>query len=324
MPAELAYSFLAAYALDLIVGDPKTWPHPVRLMGRIVTCWECRLYRPSVSAGAAFWAAVMASVLVLTLVLLEVLSLAWTPLEIIALVYLMYACLATRALHMESRPVEEALRRDDLTTARGKLSLIVSRQTAHLDAAQLRRGAIETVAENLSDGVVAPIFYALVLGAPGMILYKAVNTLDSMVGYKNDKYRAFGRLAARIDDAANYLPARLTGLAIVLAAWLPGLDGPGAARILRRDRRQAASPNAGWPEAALAGALGVRLGGPSTYFGQVEQKPYLGDAGREIDDRDYPRAVRLLYAVSILSAGAAFILMALSGAGRWGLLGLAF
>ncbi|MBU2550881.1 MAG: adenosylcobinamide-phosphate synthase CbiB [Proteobacteria bacterium] len=323
MSLDLAYLFLAAYVLDLILGDPKAWPHPIRLIGRIVTYWERILYRPDVSAGILFWSAVMGSVLSMTLILLGTLSRMWAPLEAVALVYLAYACLATRSLHEESRPVEEALARDDLSRARQKLSLIVSRQTAHLDPMNLRRGAIESVAENMSDGVVAPIFYGLLLGVPGMILYKAVNTMDSMVGYKNEKYLAFGRLAARADDAANFLPARLTGLIVALAAWLLGLDGKEAGRVLRRDRRNAGSPNAGWPEAALAGALGIRLGGPSTYFGVIEDKPYIGDADHEIGGRDYARAIRLLYAVSMISAGAAFILMALTGAGPWGLIGLA-
>jgi adenosylcobinamide-phosphate synthase len=235
--------------------------------------------------------------------------------------YLLYSGLATRSLHAESRGVEEALTRGDLAAARARLALIVGRETAHLSPEDIRRAVLETVAENLADGVVAPMFYALLLGLPGMLLYKAANTLDSMVGYKNDRYLRFGKVAARMDDVLNLLPARLTALLLVVAAPWVGLNRREAWRILRRDAHQASSPNAGWPEAALAGALGVRLGGPSTYFGVLVNKPFIGDPPvKPLDAGHYRRALRLLYATSLMMAGLTFACLKAGGADVWGLL----
>ena len=161
--------------------------------------------------------------------------------------------------------------------------MIVGRETAHLAREEIRRAVIETVAENLADGVVAPMFFTLLLGLPGLFFYKAANTMDSMVGYKNYRYAQFGKVAARADDVLNFIPARLTALLMIPTPRPCGLDWRGAWRILRRDRGNAASTNAGWPEAAMAGALGVRLGGPSIYFGRLVEKPFIGDPGQPLD-----------------------------------------
>ncbi len=318
----LAYSFLLGYLLDLCLGDPPHWPHPVRLIGRVCRFWEEFFYRPNIWAGVWFWLAVMGTVG--ALIWGGAWMLAWLPPLIAAGVatYFIYATLATRALHLESRRVEEALAAGDLAGARQYLSLIVGRQTAHLSVEEVRRAVLETIAENLSDGVVAPIFYGLLLGVPGMLLYKAVNTMDSMVGYKNYRYRAFGRLPARLDDLLGYLPARLSALLITgVAPWV-GLDGAGAWRTMWRDGKKSSSPNAGWPEAALAGALGVRLGGPSLYFGQTVEKPFIGEPGRPPQEGDYRQAVLLLYGASALMAALTFLILTLSGAGPLGLWGL--
>jgi len=318
----LAYIFLAAYLLDLALGDPPNWPHPVRLIGRAITYWENVLYRPQVVAGALFWLAVMGTTLTGIIFVLCVAALLPSTAAIVLLTYCLYAGLATRSLHRESQPVEAALARGDLAGARKKLGLIVGRETAQLGPEEIRRAVIETVAENLGDGVGAPMLYTLLLGLPGLVLYKAANTMDSMVGYKNYRYGKFGKVAARIDDVLNFLPARLTALLMVPAATLVGLDRRRAWRILRRDAGQASSPNAGWPEAAMAGALGVRLGGPSTYFGRLVDKPFIGEPDSPLAAEKYRQAIRLLYATSMLMAAFTFLVLLASGAGIWGLLSL--
>jgi adenosylcobinamide-phosphate synthase len=319
---DLAPLFLLAYAADLLLGDPVGWPHPVRLLGRACQYWETRLYRPMVAAGAVFWLAVMASTLAGVLLILGLASLLPSPAGALCLIYFIYAGLATRSLHLESRRVEDALARGDLAAARASLAMIVGRDTAQLSEADIHRAVLETVAENLSDGVAAPMFYTLLLGLPGLWLYKAANTMDSMAGYKNARYLKFGKVAARVDDALNFLPARLTAWLIVAASRLGGLDYRNAIRILRRDGHKASSPNAGRPEAALAGALGVRLGGPSAYFGQMVDKPYIGDPGPDLAPRHYRQAIGLLYGVSLIMAALTAGALWLSGADVWGMAGL--
>ena len=269
---RLAWPFLVGYLLDLWIGDPPQWPHPVRLIGRLIDYWESVLYRPRVMMGAVFWLAVMATTFVAVLWILWLGAFLPYLAGAALLTYFLYAGFATRSLHLESRGVEHALARGDLPAARTRLSMIVGRETSQLGSEEIRRAVLETVAENLADGVAAPLFYTLLLGLPGLLLYKAANTMDSMVGYKNLRYAKFGKCAARADDLLNLIPARLTGYLMVPAARLAGLDHRGAWRILCRDAGNASSPNAGWPEAAMAGALGVRLGGPSTYFGHRMEK----------------------------------------------------
>ncbi len=319
---KLATPFLLGYLLDLLLGDPPRWPHPIRLFGLIIGSWEEFLYRPTVWAGALLWLAVMGTVGALALGLVAAAALLPPLLGTALVAYVVYAGLATRSLHRESSLVEEALEEGDLTGARERLAMIVGRETTELGPEEIRRAVVETVAENLADGVVAPMFFALLLGLPGLLLYKAANTMDSMVGYKNGRYKRFGWLAARADDVLNYLPARLTALLMVAAAFCLGLDYRGAWRILRRDGGKAASPNAGCPEAAMAGALGVRLGGPSTYFGRVVEKPFIGEPSLRLNKGQYHRAVRVLYGTSLLMAGLTFLALWLAGAGSWGLSGL--
>jgi adenosylcobinamide-phosphate synthase len=318
----LAFPFLTGYLLDLLLGDPPSWPHPVRLLGRITEFWEGVLYRDRVAAGLLFWLAVQGTTLALILGVLGVAALLPAWLGTAVLIYFIYAGLATRSLHLESRRVEEALALGDLPLARTLLSRIVGRETAYLTPAEIRRAVLETVAENLADGVVAPMFFISLLGLPGLALYKTANTLDSMVGYRNDRYQRFGKVAARADDVLNFLPARLTALLMVLAAYHTGLDPQGAWRIVKRDAGNASSPNAGWPEAALAGALRVRLGGPSTYFGRQVDKPFIGDPAPPLTAIHYSQAIRLLYATSALMAALSFCSLLAGGAGLWGLLGL--
>jgi len=317
---SLALPFLLAYFMDLLAGDPPGWPHPVRLLGRIIQYWETNLYQDRVGAGALFWLAVMGSTFVL--VCAALLLITWLPAwaGLLVLVYFLYAGLATRSLHQESLKVEKALKRRDLEGARAALALIVGRETDNLSPEEIRRAVLETVAENLADGVVAPMFFILILGLPGLFFYKAANTMDSMVGYKNYWYARFGKVAARVDDVLNFIPARLTALLMLPMAALLSLDWRGACRTLWRDRQHAASPNAGWPEAALAGALGVRLGGSSTYFGRLVEKPFIGEAHNPLDHKRYLQAIRLLYGTSAVMAVLTLVGLQVGHAGIWGLL----
>ena len=213
----------------------------------------------------------------------------------------MWTCLAVRELHRQSAAVIRRLAANDLPGARQALAMIVGRDTAELDEQAILRACIETVAENSSDGIVAPLFYLGVGGPVAGIVYKAASTMDSLVGYKNERYRDFGWAAARLDDLLNWLPARLTALLMLFACVPLGLDATGAWRVMRRDARKHASPNAGFPEATAAGALGVRLGGPARYFGQWQDKPSFGDDGRLLTVADYRRMVYLMYLVSGLA-----------------------
>jgi len=315
----LAFPFLLGYLLDLLLGDPPGWPHPVRAIGRVCQFWEDFWHRPRVWAGCLYWLSVMGTVMLPVLLVVGVLPVLPPLLATAGAAYLVYVFLATRSLHLESRGVMEALGRGDLDEARKRLSMLVSRETSHLTPQEVRRAVLETVAENLGDGVVGPIFYGLILGIPGMVGYKTASTMDSMAGYLNDRYRYFGWAAARADDLLNYLPARLTAVLVAAVAPLGGLNRTGAWRAARRDAGMLKSPNAGWPMAAVAGALAVRLGGPAVYFGEIVEKPHMGEGDRDLEDADYDRAIFLLYGVSLLMAASTGALLYLSGAGLWGL-----
>ncbi len=280
-----------AFGLDLLIGDPAWMPHPVRWIGSAITGIERKLRRVTASpAGERLAGVVLVALIVLpaygltaTVVdLLGSLTGAGAVLGMALVVLLAATTLATRELLRSAGRVIDAVRQGDLTDARTQVSMIVGRDTAKLDEQGVLRAAIETLAENLSDGIVAPLFYFAVGGLPLAMAYKAVNTLDSMVGYRNDRYRFFGWAAARLDDAANFIPARLSGLLIVCAVLLRGAPRQAAQAwtVLLRDGRNHSSPNSGVPEAAMAGALGVLLGGPNSYGGVLVEKPYIGDALR--------------------------------------------
>lgn len=294
---------LAAMLLDWLLGDPRWLPHPVVGIGRLIAGLERLLRRMVANERLAGMLLVLLTVGFTTTCgwgLLRGAQLLhpWAGTVVAAL--LGWTCLAARSLHQESRRVADALANGDLPAARHWLSRIVGRDTVELGEPELWRGTVETVAENSSDGVIAPLL-CLLLGGPLLALaYKAVNTLDSMVGYKNERYLRFGWAAARLDDLVNWLPARLTGLLMVLAAPLAGLSAGGAWRIMRRDGRRHSSPNAGIPEAAAAGALGVQLGGTNVYFGQPVAKPTLGDPLRPLDRTAWHGAVRLMYGAEVL------------------------
>ena len=258
---------LTAYILDLVLGDPQGWPHPVRWMGRMISWgerWVGRLSRSP--TGELLGGAVLANSLVAISFLasryaIERLSRRRKKVGLTAEVLLAWTCLATRSLQREAGEVVDALDAEDLPTARVRLSRIVGRDTIHLDEAAICRAVIETVAESTCDGVIAPLTFLAVGGVPAAMAYKAINTLDSMIGHKEQPYTHMGWCAARTDDLANFLPARLTALCIVVAAALVRQDAAAAWRIWHRDGSKHLSPNAGQCEAAMAGALGVRLGG---------------------------------------------------------------
>ena len=289
---------IASMFLDWLLGDPRWLPHPVVAIGRLVAALE-RLLRRFV-ANERF-----GGVLLLVLVVGITAGTAWGVVRGAWLLHpaagfaveaaLGWTCLAARSLHGESGRVAGAIARGDLPAARHALSLIVGRDTEALPEPEIWRGAVETVAENTSDGVIAPVFWLMIGGAPLALAYKAVNTLDSMVGYKNERYLRFGWASARFDDLANLVPARLTGGLMALAAPLIGLSGRNAWRIMLRDGRNHSSPNSGIPEAAAAGALGVQLGGTNSYFGKPVAKPVIGDPLKPLDAAAWQGAVRLMY-----------------------------
>ena len=283
-------------ALDLIFGDPRWIPHPVRGIGTVINVLE-RLLRklPNETAGGC---ALVCSVVLIT-VSSVTLSLRWAGLA--AAIYWIFTSLAVRSLDYESQKVIDALRRGHLSQARLLVGRLVGRDTNSLSEAEIVRAVFETVAENMSDAIVAPLFYLAVLGVPGMVAYKAVNTMDSMVGYKNDRYMRFGWAAARLDDVVNYVPARITAGLIVVAAVITRLRWRSAIHAILRDARLQPSPNAGYPEAALAGALGVRLGGLNYYFGKPVQKPFLGNPIEELESNRFPQVRLLLYLVTAIS-----------------------
>ena len=323
------------FALDLALGDPPNWPHPVRLVGKQIEfeeglvrtyllpeaekadeAWPLDRAQTERLAGAALAADVALVAPLATWGLLRLARRVHPALEVAAESALCYQLLATRSLRDASMAVHDALEAGDVEGARAEVAMIVGRDTDNLDEAGIARAAVETVAENASDGVVAPLFYQAFGGAPAMMMYKAVNTLDSMVGYRNERYLNLGRAGARLDDAFNLIPSRLTGVLMCAAAPLAGLDAAGAWRVFKRDRRNHLSPNSAQSEAACAGALGVQLGGANYYGGKLVEKPTIGDDTRPVEAGDIVRANRLLYAAAGLG-------LAVCGAAAGALRGLA-
>ncbi|TWF34893.1 adenosylcobinamide-phosphate synthase [Chitinophaga polysaccharea] len=285
---------LLGYLLDLVLGDPQSWPHPVKGYGKLIHYGTQRLNK----GGARFWKGALLTVASCTAVYLffygmQKALMPW-PLAYYSFstIFIFFA-LANKSLLKEGREVFDALQYNGLEAGRQRLSRIVGRDTTELTPDQVRIAVMESMSENLSDGVVAPLCFYAVLGLPGMMMYKMINTLDSMIGYKNEKYLHFGRFAARLDDVANYIPARLTaGLMIILygssRAWYFVVKY-GAAHT---------SPNAGYPEAALAGILDCRFGGPNTYQGKLVDKPYIGENDRSIAHEEFRTVALLNHAVT--------------------------
>ena len=297
-------AILAGYLLDLCLGDPHSMPHPVRAIGNLIV-WLEKYLRPAGKKHATERGERRAGVLFVCLVLLVTGSVAGAILWISRLggiwiqtvveAVMTYYLLAARSLRDESMAVCRKLEAGEIEEARYAVSMIVGRDTKPLSEAGIARAAVETVAENASDGVIAPLFY-LAIGGPLLgWLYKAVNTMDSMVGYKNDRYLHFGRAAAKLDDLVNLIPSRLAALLLIVSAYLLRYDGKNAFRIWRRDRRNHKSPNSAQTESACAGALGLRLAGDAWYFGKLVPKPYIGDEIHPIEPQDIRRVNRLMY-----------------------------
>lgn len=299
--------FVVAATADLILGDPRWMPHPVRWMGRMIVWLECQCFRVFRHdhrrlAGVVLVATTVGVGIGVSVLLVSIVD---GMIRFIVVCYVVSSLLALASLDRDAAHVLRALTERRLDLARARLAGIVGRDTRDLDEPEILRAVIETVAENLSDGVIAPVFYLMLAGIPGMVAYKCVNTLDSMVGYKNERYAEFGWAAARLDDVANYVPARLSALLVLLVATACRLNPRAGWRIVRRDARRQPSPNAGYPEAAVAGVLGVRLGGANRYSGRVVEKPFLGDPTQPLSTAQYPILRRLVYGSALASYAAA-------------------
>ena len=300
-------SVLLGFLIDCAIGDPYWLPHPVVLIGKLISLFEKvlrRIFRktdrgelaagtvmailvPILSAGVSFG------------ILFGLFKLSpWAYFAMSAI--MCWQCFAARCLAKEANKVVKALETDGLKAGRKQIAMLVGRDTETLSEEQVLKATVETVAENASDGVIAPMFYMILFGAVGGFFYKAINTMDSMVGYKNDRYLFFGRAAAKLDDAANFIPARLSALAMIVTAPICRLDGTNAFRIWKRDRRKHASPNSAQTESVAAGALHIELAGPASYFGKRVEKPTLGDNDRPIERKDVRRVNALMYGASIL------------------------
>jgi adenosylcobinamide-phosphate synthase len=307
------YALLIGFGMDLILGDPHGFPHPVAAIGKFISGLEKRLRRlfPATVrgeniAGGVLWVLVAGLSTVVPAFVLWGCRLVSPWLRLVVESAMCWQILATKSLRVESMKVYTALETGDLQASRYAVSMIVGRDVSRLDEAGVARAAVETVAENTSDGVVAPLVFLALGGAPLGFFYKAVNTMDSMLGYVEPPYKNIGLVPARLDDVMNFLPARLSALLMLAAGALLGMDAKQGWKIFRRDRFNHASPNSAQTESVCAGLLGLRLAGDAWYHGVLHKKPYIGDALRDIEHRDIPRACRLLY-------GTAFFALAVCG-----------
>lgn len=298
---------ITGFLLDLIFGDPVWLYHPVRVIGNFISFGEKtlrKIFRKTpggeLAAGAVLWFLTAGLSFLIPFAVLAGAQMIHPVLRFLIESFWCYQILAARCLVNESGKVYDRLKENDLPGARKAVSMIVGRDTENLTVEGVTKAAVETVAENTSDGVTAPLLFLILGGAPLGFLYKAVNTMDSMLGYKNEKYLYFGRFPARMDDVFNYIPSRITALFMIAAAFLTGMDGKNAWKIYLRDRRKHASPNAAQTEAVCAGALRVRLAGDAVYFGRLYKKEYLGDSLRPIEAEDIRRAGRLMYVTAVL------------------------
>ncbi len=309
------FAFIAGFVLDLLIGDPHFIPHPVRLIGSLISFCDKRLncdagYNISekklnlikYKRGMLLAFTVIFATFTMSVIIIVAAYSINLYAGVIAEAVMTWQILATKCLRVESMRVYDALRTDGVDAGRRAVSMIVGRDTSVLDAAGVTRAAVETIAENTSDGVIAPMLYTAIGGPVLGFVYKAVNTMDSMLGYKNDKYMYFGRFAARLDDVVNFIPARISAYLMIAAAFIGGrqFDGKNAYRIFKRDRFNHASPNSAQTESVCAGALRVQLAGDAVYFGKLVKKKYIGDGLREIEYEDIKRANRLMYITAFL------------------------
>ena len=301
-------ALLAGFLLDLLIGDPHFLYHPVRLVGALISFLEKvirkifpKTEKGELAGGTLMAVLVMAVTTAVPALLLYFAGLWCVQARFVVEMILCYWLLATKSLKDESMKVYDKLAAGDLEGSRYAVSMIVGRDTAVLDEKGVTKAAVETVAENTSDGIIAPMLFMAIGGAVFGWFYKSINTMDSMVGYVNDRYRYFGTAAAKLDDVLNYIPARLSAWLMIAGAWLIGMDGKNAKKIYLRDRRKHASPNSAQTEAVMAGALDIRLAGDAWYFGELHKKPYIGDPIRKVEIEDIIRSHKLMYAGTVLS-----------------------
>lgn len=316
-------AFLLGFLLDLLLGDPYWLPHPVRLIGKGITKTEAllrpagkmRTNRQELQGGRRLVVIVLLATTLLAALLLFGAYALHPCLGLLVETIMTYQILAVKCLKVESMKVYHCLKEQGLEEARGAVSMIVGRDTAQLDAEGVTKAAVETVAENTSDGIIAPMLYTAIGGPVLGFFYKAVNTMDSMIGYKNERYLYFGRGAAKLDDVMNYIPARISAYLMIAAAFCGGkcYDGRRAYIIYKRDNRNHASPNSAQTESVCAGALGIQLAGDASYFGKLVHKPYIGDAVRRVEAEDIKRADRLMYLTAFLCQGICLGFMLLVG-----------
>lgn len=315
----IGYSFanilimLLGYIMDLVFGDPYWFPHPVRFIGKLISKTEKFIRKHAKSEESLkYWGILMWLVPVVTTALVTGLIVKVASfnkyVEIFVSAFIIYTTLSTKCLKDEATKIYEVLETGDIKKSRVQLSYIVGRDTTNLSQSEIIRATVETVAENTVDGTISPMFYGFLFGPVGAMTYKAINTLDSMVGYKNDKYLNLGCVSAKLDDVANFIPARLTAIFMPLGAFLCGMNGINSFKIAIRDRKNHKSPNCAYAEGAAAGAIGVQLGGTNIYFGKEVYKPTIGDKKRELENYDIVRMNKLMYATT---ANALLILSAL-------------
>lgn len=301
-------ALVMGYILDLIFGDPYWMPHPVRFIGNLISILEkvIRRFMPKTKRGEYIGGIILTVMvvsisMVIPLVIILMAKSINTYLALTVETFMCYQILATKSLKVESMKVYDELEKNDLPSARKAVSMIVGRDTKDLTFSGVAKAAVETVAENTSDGIIAPMIFIAIGGAPMGFFYKAINTMDSMVGYKNEKYMNFGRFAAKLDDVVNYLPARISAYQMILSSFFLRYDYKNAFKIYKRDRYNHESPNSAQTESVCAGALDVQLAGNAYYFGKLYEKPTIGDDIREINYDDIKKANRLLYCTSFIS-----------------------
>ncbi|MBC5998267.1 cobalamin biosynthesis protein [Romboutsia ilealis] len=299
-------SIYIGYITDLIVGDPYSFPHPVRYIGKLIRYVEKKVRKVANTdkglkiGGFVLWFFTVIPTYLITYLIIKLSSFN-TYVYVFVNAFIIYTTLATKCLKDEAVKIYRVLKTGDLEQSRIQLSYIVGRDTEHLSEKEIIRATVETVSENTVDGIIAPMFYAFIGGAPLAMAYKAVNTLDSTVGYKNEKYIHIGFASAKIDDIANYIPARISVLLMSIGSLVLGYNYKNAVKIAIRDRKNHKSPNCAFSEGAVAGALGIQLGGTNIYFGQEVYKPTIGEKDREIESDDIVKTNRIMYATSIAS-----------------------
>ena len=294
-----------AYILDLVFGDPQNIIHPVQIIGKMISLGEKILLKEKSGSRYKFFAGIILNIFVVSITYgltcliykSSKISGVFTLIEI----YLMYTVFSVNSLAREGNRVYNILKEGDIEKARKDLSYLVSRDTETMDEKMIIRSTMETISENTVDGIVAPMLYMFLGGLPLSMTYKAINTFDSMVGYKNEKYMDFGKFSAKLDDVANFIPARITGILIVIASMILGYDYKNSLKIFIRDRKNHSSPNSGHAEAGVAGALGVQFGGRVSYFGKEVDKPVIGDKIKDFELEDIKKNIKIMYVASFLS-----------------------